>query len=237
MQLDFKVSTKLDQFQADAKAALLGSLDTMRQRLYSVQNEALKNVSDSFDKTLNDTSSLLTSMEGDFQVLKNYGQTNLITLRNETENIREILTSGDALSRCVENDATSSDKDQLLRPYELRVEIRSDDKDYVALYKTFKLENEADKYRIRLGKVTSSIDDGSRGLSYSKNAKFSTFDNDNDDNPGQCAVSYKGGWWYKYCEYSKLNAPWRDGKINKAWYTTGSKYLHAVSTSMKIRPL
>ncbi|GFR62554.1 ficolin-1 [Elysia marginata] len=124
-----------------------------------------------------------------------------------------------------------------VRPYELRVEIRSDNKDYVALYKTFKLENEANKYRIRLGNVTSSIDDGSRGLSYSNNAKFSTFDNDNDDSSRQCAVSYKGGWWYKSCEYSKLNAPWRGGKILHAWYTTGSKYLHAVSTSMKIRPL
>ncbi|GFR57570.1 ficolin-1 [Elysia marginata] len=125
------------------------------------------------------------------------------------------------------------------RPYELRVEIRSDNKDYVALYKTFKLENEANKYRIRLGKVTSSIDDGSHGLSYSKNAKFSTFDNDNDNNRGQCAVSYKGGWWYKNCDYmySKLNAPWMGRKIFHTWYTSGSKYLHAVSTSMKIRPL
>ncbi|GFR61814.1 angiopoietin-related protein 1, partial [Elysia marginata] len=123
------------------------------------------------------------------------------------------------------------------RPYELRVEIRSDDKDYVALYKTFKLENEAGKYRIRLGKVKSSIDDGSHGLSYSNNAKFSTFDSDNDENHGQCAVSYKGGWWYKNCELSKLNAPWTDGKISRVWYATGSKGLHAVSTSMKIRPL
>ncbi|GFS05420.1 angiopoietin-related protein 1, partial [Elysia marginata] len=121
------------------------------------------------------------------------------------------------------------------RPYELRVEIRSDNKDYVALYKTFKLENEANKYRIRLGKVTSSIDGGRYGLSYSNNAKFSTFDKDNDDSSLQCAVSNKGGWWYKSCEYSKLNAPWRDGKIISAW-RGASKILQAVSTSMKIRP-
>ncbi|GFR62550.1 angiopoietin-related protein 1 [Elysia marginata] len=325
MELDFKVSRKLTDFRSEAKTDILNSLDAMQQGLYTVQKDALKNVSEIFQKTVNDTSSLLTSMEGDFDILKSYGHINLLTVRNETENIKQILTSGEALSRCIDSDTTSSEKNQLLpltchrgmgnevnksyphfvmttdftlqrqilcdtqtdgggwtviqqrfngavffnrdwqsykegfgkiepygefwlgneavhlltyvRPYELRVEIRSDNKDYVALYKTFKLENEANKYRIRLGKVTSSIDDGSRGLSYSNNAKFSTFDNDNDDSSGQCAVTYKSGWWYKNCEYSKLNTPWRDGKIPYAWYTTGSKYLHAVSTSMKIRPL
>ncbi|GFR63843.1 hypothetical protein ElyMa_003616700 [Elysia marginata] len=114
MQLDFKVSKKLDQFQVDANATILNSLDTMRQRLYSVQNEALKNVSDSFDKTLNNTSSLLTSIEEDFQLLKNYGPTKLIKSGNETEDIRDLLTSGEVLARCVENDNTDSYKDQLV---------------------------------------------------------------------------------------------------------------------------
>ncbi|GFR63839.1 angiopoietin-related protein 2 [Elysia marginata] len=99
-----------------------------------------------------------------------------------------------------------------MRPHELRVEFRSDGKDYVALYKTFKLEDEADKYRIRLGAVTSSIDSGSNGLSYSNNAAFTTFDRDNDNYRNNCAILYKSGWWFKACDHSKLNMPYEQGK-------------------------
>ncbi|GFS14029.1 angiopoietin-related protein 7 [Elysia marginata] len=124
------------------------------------------------------------------------------------------------------------------RPHELRVEITSDGKDYVALYKTFKLENEADNYRIRLGTATSSIDDGTgnSGLSFHNNAGFSTFDRDNDKCHSHCAVTLKCGWWFKCCHCSKLNAQWKDGRAQDAWYN-GTKWMSATRTEMKIRPL
>ncbi|GFR99608.1 ficolin-1 [Elysia marginata] len=125
-----------------------------------------------------------------------------------------------------------------LQPYELRVEITSGDKDYVALYKTFKLEDETNKYRIRLGAVTSSIDDGKNaGLSYSNNQAFSTVDRDNDGlSGGHCAESRQCGWWFKACELSKLTGPWRNGEVYEAWYN-GTRWMSATRTEMKIRTL
>ncbi|KAK3782770.1 hypothetical protein RRG08_037767 [Elysia crispata] len=76
-----------------------------------------------------------------------------------------------------------------VQPYELRIEIRSDGKDYFAHYKTFKVESESDKYRLRLGAVSGTLGGGSYGLSYSNNMFFTTFDRDNDESSSNCALS------------------------------------------------
>ncbi len=34
---------------------------------------------------------------------------------------------------------------------------------------------------------------------------FSTLDVDNDANPGSCAVTFNGAWWYRSCHDSHLN--------------------------------
>ena len=40
---------------------------------------------------------------------------------------------------------------------------------------------------------------------YHSGMAFTTFDNDNDNSGGNCAESYKGGWWYNSCYHSNLN--------------------------------
>ena len=49
------------------------------------------------------------------------------------------------------------------------------------------------------------IGDGGKGLSYSDNYAFSTYDNDNDDASNNCAIQDHGGWWYRNCAYVNLN--------------------------------
>ena len=45
-----------------------------------------------------------------------------------------------------------------------------------------------------------------------KNMKFSTNDVDNDLDPtDNCALEYKGGWWYNECHPSRFNAPYVNG--------------------------
>ncbi|KAK3769286.1 hypothetical protein RRG08_026830 [Elysia crispata] len=89
-------------------------------------------------------------------------------------------------------------------PHELRVEIRSGGKDYVALYKNFKLESESNNYRIRLGAVSSDIDDGTNGLSYANGMFFTTFDRDNDEvSWANCAIWNESGWWFKDCHRAR----------------------------------
>lgn len=70
-----------------------------------------------------------------------------------------------------------------------------------AKYDKFKVGSEDDKYFIEeLGEYSGDAGDS---LSYHKGRKFSTKDQDNDNNPtANCAKDYKGGWWFDNC-YSR----------------------------------
>ena len=70
---------------------------------------------------------------------------------------------------------------------------------------------------------------------------FTTKDSDNDIAGGNCAVAYKGAWWYTSCHSSNLNGLYHRGAhksyadgIN--WYHWKKHYYSLKSTSMKIRP-
>ena len=72
---------------------------------------------------------------------------------------------------------------------------------YYPQYKTFQVGSEATKYQLYIGNFTG---DGGDSLSYSNMAKFTTYDQDHDTNSGNCASSYRGGWWYYSCSQGKL---------------------------------
>ena len=79
-------------------------------------------------------------------------------------------------------------------------------------------------------------------LSSHRGYPFSTKDQDNDSWSSNCAVSYKGAWWYESCHNSNLNGLYHHGKHSSvgdgvnwnAW--KGSRY-SAKRAEVKIRPV
>ncbi|XP_038109270.1 LOW QUALITY PROTEIN: microfibril-associated glycoprotein 4-like [Culex quinquefasciatus] len=82
--------------------------------------------------------------------------------------------------------------------YELRVLLEDwDGTRAVARYSDFLVAGPEDKYQLRsLGSFSGDAGDS---MSYNLNMSFSTFDEDNDAVPSNCAVSLKGAWWYRDC--------------------------------------
>uniref|UniRef100_A0AAG5DLV1 Fibrinogen C-terminal domain-containing protein n=1 Tax=Anopheles atroparvus TaxID=41427 RepID=A0AAG5DLV1_ANOAO len=76
-----------------------------------------------------------------------------------------------------------------------------------ALYNSFRIGSEAQKYKLTVGKYSGTAGDA---LSVHDGDKFSTFDQDNDtaDN-GSCANEYNGAWWFYNCYDSHLNGKYR----------------------------
>ncbi|XP_006112397.1 ficolin-2-like [Pelodiscus sinensis] len=128
-----------------------------------------------------------------------------------------------------------------LETCELRVDLSDvENKKSFARYETFRISGETDKYRLTLGKfITGTAGDSLAGHN---NMTFTTKDNDNDLYSGNCALLYKGGWWYNKCHGSNLNGlyllgpheSYADGVI---WATgRGAHYSYKVS-EMKFRPV
>ncbi|GFR82915.1 tenascin [Elysia marginata] len=124
--------------------------------------------------------------------------------------------------------------------YELRIDLKVDGQDLFAHYTDFKIEDESNNYRLRLGTYSGTIGEASSGVgfSYSNGHEFSTFDKDNDARIfSDCAVTQQGAWWYGNCHYhyANLNGLWGSkGWGGLIWYT-GSESLIADWTEMKIR--
>uniref|UniRef100_A0A8C4JA04 Fibrinogen C-terminal domain-containing protein n=1 Tax=Dromaius novaehollandiae TaxID=8790 RepID=A0A8C4JA04_DRONO len=67
-------------------------------------------------------------------------------------------------------------------------------------YESFEVFSEQDNYKLSLGIFSTA---GS--LIKHKSMLFSTKDRDNDAIHNNCAVTYRGPWWYSQCHNSNLN--------------------------------
>ncbi|PIK46390.1 putative ficolin-2-like [Apostichopus japonicus] len=141
------------------------------------------------------------------------------------------------------------------KTYQLRMDLtNSAGSQYYALYSTFSIEDEDNKYTLSVG--TYSGDSGYNSMSWSSGDPFSTHDGDNDGTAGfNCAEKHRGAWWYpsrysycyNYCYYwsgyycctnSNLNGDYQYSDYRGIfWYNLPGSYCGITGTTMRIRPV
>ena len=107
-----------------------------------------------------------------------------------------------------------------------RTELRIDMADFRGAkkntyYNFFMVGNADSKYRLQVAGYTGTAGDsikwGSGGQNIAGMA-FSTYDRDNDMSSGtNCALAWKGGWWYNACMASQLNGIYHFDTTPVAW--------------------
>ncbi|XP_048760523.1 ficolin-2-like [Ostrea edulis] len=124
------------------------------------------------------------------------------------------------------------------KTYELRVDVQRFNGDQAyATYSTFSVASEVTKYRLNVSGYTGTAGDS---MTYSDGMKFSTKDQDNDDDSGQCATYWKSAWWFKSCFYTNPNGQYTDSEKRDwkyvVWYHWKKENFSLKSIKMMIRP-
>ncbi|GBO21995.1 Techylectin-5A, partial [Araneus ventricosus] len=126
------------------------------------------------------------------------------------------------------------------RPYSIRFDLQAvDGEKRHAHYDGFWIEDEGNKYRLHIEGYSG--DAGDSMSERQNNQKFTTKDQDNDSHAENCAIKYKGAWWYGRCHLSNLNGVYYRGAHESSadgvnWYTFKSHNESLDTTEMKIRP-
>jgi len=103
-----------------------------------------------------------------------------------------------------------------VKQYKLRVELNDWDGNFRwAEYSNFKIGDSSTKYN--LTSVGTYSGDAGDSLTYHVGKKFSTVDQDNDSWSGNCALTYKGAWWYGACHQSNLNGEYKPTGIQTTY--------------------
>ncbi|XP_062588226.1 ryncolin-4-like [Saccostrea cucullata] len=114
------------------------------------------------------------------------------------------------------------------------------------LYDRFFISNEAEKYRLFLGRNTAGTLDNRMTNSLMPHGvyerldlngtSFSTPDRDNDWAPhGHCAALQRGGWWFHRCYSAFLNGLWASKKWIKPWFPAVHYGTHLRGTWMMVK--
>jgi len=122
--------------------------------------------------------------------------------------------------------------------YKLRVDLEDlKGKTAFAEYSSFTVTSEGAKYQLSLGSYSGTAGDS---LGYHRGMAFTTKDRDNDRKPGgNCALVWKGAWWYSSCHHSNLNGLYLPGKISgkgMVWSHWKNNDYSVKRSEMKIRP-
>lgn len=103
-----------------------------------------------------------------------------------------------------------------------------------AKYSSFDVNAEHMGYLMHISGFTGSSGVSDR-MAYHNNMKFSTYDVDNDQQPGSCSLQFYGGWWYNKCHTANLNGQYNE--LQKwPWQFAFSWYPYLLQFSeMKVR--
>ncbi|XP_062872572.1 tenascin isoform X2 [Trichomycterus rosablanca] len=122
-----------------------------------------------------------------------------------------------------------------MTPMSMRVDLRLGGQSVYAHYSSFSIDNMKKHYLVRVSGYTGTAGDS---MKYHDKRPFSTRDRDPAPFITRCAMSYKGGWWYKNCHEANLNGLYntetnQQGVIWTAWK---GKNVSIPFTEMKLRP-
>ncbi|CAB1450476.1 unnamed protein product [Pleuronectes platessa] len=119
--------------------------------------------------------------------------------------------------------------------YELRVDLRDKGEAAYAQYDKFSVSEPRTRYKVHVGGYSGTAGDS---MTYHHGRPFSTYDHDNDIAVTNCALSYKGAFWYKNCHRVNLMGRYGDNSHSKGvnWFHWKGHEHSIEFADMKIRP-
>ncbi|KAM6244069.1 tenascin isoform 4-T4 [Porphyrio hochstetteri] len=119
--------------------------------------------------------------------------------------------------------------------YELRVDLRDKGETAHAVYDRFSVGDVKTRYRLKVDGYSGTAGDS---MTYHNGRSFSTFDKDNDSAITNCALSYKGAFWYKNCHRVNLMGRYGDNSHSQGvnWFHWKGHEYSIQFAEMKLRP-
>ncbi|XP_072287655.1 tenascin [Pyxicephalus adspersus] len=120
--------------------------------------------------------------------------------------------------------------------YELRVDLRDQGETAYAVYDRFSVSDSKKRYRLSVGGYSGTAGDS---MTYHDGRPFSTYDKDNDSAITNCALSYKGAFWYKNCHRVNLMGRYGDNNHSQGvnWFHWKGHEHSIQFAEMKLRPV
>ncbi|XP_004372183.1 tenascin [Trichechus manatus latirostris] len=119
--------------------------------------------------------------------------------------------------------------------YELRVDLRDHGETAYAVYDRFSVGDARSRYKLKVEGYSGTAGDS---MAYHNGRSFSTFDKDTDSAITNCALSYKGAFWYKNCHRVNLMGRYGDDNHSQGvnWFHWKGHEHSIQFAEMKLRP-
>ncbi|XP_038601847.1 tenascin isoform X2 [Tachyglossus aculeatus] len=119
--------------------------------------------------------------------------------------------------------------------YELRVDLRDQGDTAYATYNKFSVGDSKSRYKLNVEGYSGTAGDS---MTYHTGRTFSTYDKDTDSAITNCALSYKGAFWYKNCHRVNLMGRYGDNSHSQGvnWFHWKGHEHSIQFAEMKLRP-